>query len=84
MTQYKGEIALFIGTILAAAGWFFSKFAITELPPVAFIAIRFLTAGLIFLPFAYKAIFRISLKQMGMASAVGLFFALNLIGAVLD
>lgn len=78
MQRYKGELALFIGTILAAAGWFFSKFAIAELPPLAFVAIRFLTAGLIFLPFAVGSLRQLSLKQFTMAGVIGLFFALNL------
>lgn len=79
MERYKGEIALFIGTVLAAAGWFFSKFAINELPPVAFIAIRFLTAGVIFLPFSYRAVRQITTKQLSMATVIAIFFAGNLI-----
>lgn len=78
-TQYKGEIALVIGTILAAAGWFFSKAALAEFPPVAFIAIRFVIAALIFLPFGYSSIRRLTLSQTLKAAAVGVFFAGNLV-----
>lgn len=79
LQQYKGELALFLGTILASAGWFFSKFAITEFPPVTFIGLRFLIAGLIFLPFAYQGIRALNFSQLCRAGAVGLFFAVNLI-----
>ncbi|MFQ2921213.1 DMT family transporter [Aeromonas allosaccharophila] len=40
-------------TLLAAAGWFFSKEAIRELPPAAFIGSRFLLAALLLLPLAW-------------------------------
>ncbi len=40
-------------TLLAAAGWLFSKEAIRELPPAAFIGSRFLLAALLFLPLAW-------------------------------
>ncbi len=39
-------------TLLAAAGWLFSKEAIRELPPAAFIGSRFLLAALLLLPLA--------------------------------
>lgn len=40
-------------TLLAAAGWIFSKEAIRELPPAAFIGSRFLLAALLLLPLAW-------------------------------
>ncbi|MFQ1894031.1 DMT family transporter [Aeromonas veronii] len=40
-------------TLLAAAGWLFSKEAIRELPPAAFIGSRFLLATLLLLPLAW-------------------------------
>ncbi|MFQ1788254.1 DMT family transporter [Aeromonas veronii] len=40
-------------TLLAAAGWLFSKEAIRELPPAAFIGSRFLLAALLLLPLAW-------------------------------
>ncbi|TNJ25451.1 EamA family transporter [Aeromonas sobria] len=40
-------------TLLAAAGWIFSKEAIHELPPAAFIGSRFLLASLLLLPLAW-------------------------------
>lgn len=83
LTKYRGEMLLFVGTILAAAGWFFSKSAIEEFPPVLFVAVRFLIAGLIFLPFAYPAISQLSGKQILNAASVGIFFAGNLVSWIL-
>ncbi|HHQ4569407.1 TPA: DMT family transporter [Aeromonas veronii] len=40
-------------TLLAAAGWLFSKEAIRELPPAAFIGSRFLLAALLLFPLAW-------------------------------
>lgn len=40
-------------TLLAAAGWLFSKEAIRELPPAAFIGSRFQLAALLLLPLAW-------------------------------
>ena len=40
-------------TLLAAAGWLFSKEAIRELPTAAFIGSRFLLAALLLLPLAW-------------------------------
>ncbi|PJG58353.1 DMT family transporter [Aeromonas cavernicola] len=40
-------------TLLAAAGWLFSKEAIHELPPAGFIGSRFLLAALLLLPLAW-------------------------------
>lgn len=49
-----GEVILFFVTIIAASGWFFSKFALAEFPPIGFMGGRFLLAFLIYLPFAYS------------------------------
>ena len=43
----KADILLVVVTFLAAAGWIFSKEALTGLPPLLFIGARFLLAGII-------------------------------------
>jgi len=43
----KADILLVVVTFLAAAGWIFSKEALTGLPPLLFIGTRFLLAGVI-------------------------------------
>ncbi|WP_429082428.1 DMT family transporter [Aeromonas bivalvium] len=46
-------LLMILVTLLAAAGWLFSKEAIGELPPAAFIGSRFLLAALLLLPLAW-------------------------------
>ncbi|EKP0306514.1 DMT family transporter [Aeromonas veronii] len=46
-------LLMILVTLLAAAGWLFSKEAIRELPPAAFIGSRFLLAALLLLPLAW-------------------------------
>ncbi|MGL5037250.1 MAG: DMT family transporter [Aeromonas sp.] len=46
-------LLMILVTLLAAAGWLFSKEAIRELPPAAFIGWRFLLAALLLIPLAW-------------------------------
>ncbi len=66
-------------TLLAAAGWFFSKEAIRELPPAAFIGSRFLLAALILLPLAWLYEPRLSRSQLLRALGCGSLLGLNLL-----
>lgn len=75
--KYQGELLLLAVTVLAAFGWLASKAAIAELPAAAFLAIRFLTAVLLFLPFAYGELRRLAWQDWARAVAVGLAFASN-------
>ena len=70
-----GEIILFFVSILAALGWFFSKYALVGFPPVGFIGLRFFSAALLFLPFAYPQFKRLTRTDVMRASATGLLFA---------
>lgn len=83
MHRYYGEILLLIVTILASVGWFFSKYAIAELPPVGFIGLRFIIATLLFLPFAYSQLSQFSLKNIINSTIVGILFSLQLLFWVL-
>ncbi|OOF48997.1 RhaT protein [Rodentibacter genomosp. 1] len=76
--QYRGEWILFIATIAAALGWLFSKNAITELPAVAFVSLRFSAAALIFLPFAWKQLCGLNTQQWKQSMLVGFSFSLYL------
>ncbi|MCZ2722898.1 EamA family transporter [Marinomonas sp. 15G1-11] len=46
-SQSRGELVLVLVTILAAFGWIFAKESIVEMPPLLFMGIRFLLAGII-------------------------------------
>ncbi|MGV6988100.1 DMT family transporter [Testudinibacter sp. P80/BLE/0925] len=78
MQNYLGQILIFIVTLIGASGWFLSKNAIAEMPSVGFMGLRFLTAALIFLPFAHRQLYRLKRIQILNASAVGIALALNL------
>ncbi len=45
-SHFKADFVLLLVTILAALGWIFSKEALAEMPPLLFIGVRFLAAGL--------------------------------------
>lgn len=83
MQRYYGEMLLLIVTILASVGWFFSKYAIAQLPPVGFIGLRFIIATLLFLPFCYKQLRQFSRRDLAKGTLVGLLFTLQLLFWVL-
>ncbi|MFZ7306370.1 DMT family transporter [Avibacterium avium] len=78
LERYRGEIILLFVTISAAIGWFFSKYAIDALPSVGFIGLRFFLAALVFLPFAYVHLRRLSHQQVISAVLIGGVFAVFL------
>ncbi|MFK5216183.1 DMT family transporter [Glaesserella parasuis] len=78
-SKYRGELILFFVTLIAASGWFFSKFSLREFPPMGFMGGRFLTATLIYLPFAYPQIKKLSIKQITNACLVGFCYTIYLI-----
>ncbi|XXQ68379.1 DMT family transporter [Neisseriaceae bacterium B1] len=78
MQKYQGEIMLFFVSLLAAFGWFASKYAIAELPPSGFLGIRFLAASILFLPFSYRQLRQLTRAQFIRAIAVGSAFSANI------
>ncbi len=46
VSHLKADAVLLIVTVLAACGWIFSKESLSEIPPLLFMGIRFLSAGL--------------------------------------
>lgn len=78
MQKYQGEIMLFFVSLLAAFGWFASKYAIAELPPAGFLGIRFLAAAALFLPFSYATLRHLTRQQFIHAIAVGCAFSANI------
>ncbi|GAA0556489.1 DMT family transporter [Halomonas salifodinae] len=71
----KADLLLLAVTLLAAAGWIFSKEALNGLPPLLFIGSRFLLAGLLLLPFAWPSLRKRRPAQFTGALGVGLVFA---------
>ncbi|SEG16088.1 DMT family transporter [Vibrio hangzhouensis] len=72
-SKYRAEFILIITTLLAGAGWVFSKEAIQGLPPFGFIGLRFVFASLILLPFCLRALKAASLADCLRAMSVGCF-----------
>ncbi len=72
LQKYKGEIMLVMMTILAALGWIFSKNAIMRLPTMGFNSMRFGFAALLFLPFAYPQLKKLTKQQWRNSAIVGL------------
>ncbi|ABZ77870.1 protein of unknown function DUF6 transmembrane [Shewanella halifaxensis HAW-EB4] len=74
----RGVLYLFIATLLAAVGWVASKIVVQSMPGELFIGSRFLLASLVLLPFCYKSLLKLSMKQVLSACGVGVFLGLAL------
>ncbi|KXO07998.1 Permease of the drug/metabolite transporter (DMT) superfamily [Moritella sp. JT01] len=69
----RADLILVITTILASAGWIFSKEAIQGLPTFGFIGLRFILASILLLPFCYRTLFNINRATLVGAASVGCF-----------
>lgn len=70
----KADLLLVVVTLLAAISWMFSKEAVLLMPPLLFMALRFLLAGSILALSGHKQIRRLSGDQLRRAFGVGLVF----------
>ncbi|AAU37142.1 DMT family transporter [[Mannheimia] succiniciproducens] len=75
LQKYRGEIILFIVSLIAASGWFFSKFSMAEFPALGFIGLRFFLAAIFFFPLAYPQLKRLDKPQLIKSALVGLCYA---------
>lgn len=67
----RADFILILATLLAAAGWIFSKEAIQGLAPFQFVGLRFLLASLCLLPFCYKDIRKLNITDLLKTVGVG-------------
>ena len=74
----RGEFHLLIATLLAAVGWIASKLVIEGIPGDIFIMSRFFIASLILLPFCYKQVLALNIKQLASVCGVGLLLTLGI------
>ncbi|WMC09784.1 EamA family transporter [Oceanimonas pelagia] len=79
LPERRGDLLILTATLLASAGWLFSKEAITALPPAGFVGWRFLLAALILLPFCQRRLRATSPANLLKTAAIGLVMTLNLI-----
>ncbi|WP_429022341.1 DMT family transporter [Aeromonas allosaccharophila] len=75
----RTPLLMVLVTLLAAAGWLFSKEAIRELPPAAFIGSRFLLAALLLLPLAWLREPPPTRAQMARAAGCGTLLGASLL-----
>lgn len=71
----KADIYLLIVTVLAAVSWIFSKEAVLLMPPLLFMAMRFLLAGMILASIDPRQLFQLSARQWLRSTRVGMVFA---------
>lgn len=67
----KADLLMVLVTLLAAAGWVFSLKALQGLPPLLFMGVRFLLAGLLLGSIGYGPLRRLDAAQRLRAAGVG-------------
>lgn len=72
----KSDLLLVLVTLLAAISWMFSREAVLLMPPLLFMAIRFLLAGALLTPFAWHQLRRLNRQQVLRSLRVGLVFGI--------
>ncbi len=73
---HKSDLLLVVVTLLAAISWMFSKEAVLMMPPLMFMAARFLIAGSILALIALPALRRLNRDQIKRSIGVGLVFGI--------
>ena len=71
---HKSDLLLVVVTLMAAISWIFSKEAVLLMPPLLFMALRFLLAGSVLAVIAWPSLKRLSLDQFKRSAGVGLVF----------
>lgn len=71
---HKSDLLLVTVTLLAAVSWIFSKEAVLLMPPLLFMALRFLIAGGFLALIAWRPLARLSADQLKRGVGVGLVF----------
>ncbi|MFD2230193.1 DMT family transporter [Alkalimarinus sediminis] len=72
----KADLLLVVVTLLAAAGWIFSKETLQGIPPILFIGIRFLLAGLVLAMIGLRAFKALSAQALKRSLLTGAVFAI--------
>ncbi|MET4024600.1 drug/metabolite transporter (DMT)-like permease [Marinobacter sp. MBR-99] len=73
---HKSDLLLVVVTLLAAISWMFSKEAVLMMPPLMFMAARFLIAGSVLALIALPALRRLNADQVKRSMGVGLVFGI--------
>ena len=78
-SHFKADLVLLAATLIAAAGWIFSKEALAGFSPLLFIALRFSGAGLVLAFFCLKPLKNLNKKQWATALKVGALFGFAMV-----
>lgn len=73
--SWQADALLLLVTLIAAAGWIFSKETLAGMPPIGFIGTRFLLAGVLLAGFAWPGLRRLSAAALRRGLLVGLLFS---------
>jgi len=79
----KADLLLVLTTLLAGAGWIFSKEAVAGLAPLLFMALRFSLAGAILIVLRPRMLFELSAQQWRSGLLVGVCFGIAMVFWVL-
>lgn len=74
-SHLRADLLLLLVTLLAAAGWIFSKEALAGLPPLLFIGVRFLLAGMLLAVFGWRQLVLLPGRGWLRSLLVGALFA---------
>ncbi|MDR3439403.1 DMT family transporter [Telmatospirillum sp.] len=74
----KADGLLVLVTVLAAAGWLFSLFALRGLPTLFFIGTRFLLAGSVLAVFGLRQLSRLGVRDVWRAAVTGVAICLSM------
>ena len=77
--HWQADAYILSATLLAALGWIFSKEVLNGLPPLLFIGLRFLLAGLLLMPLAWSALTQLSWQAVQRLVGVGVVFGCGMI-----
>lgn len=72
----KSDLLMVCVTLMAAISWMFSKEAVQLMPPLLFMAMRFLLAGSILAAFAFPALRALTPDQFRRGAGVGIVFGI--------
>ncbi len=73
--RFEADLLLTLTTVIAAAGWIFSKEALAGMPPLIFIGLRFLIAGLVLAAFSLPQLRALDARGLRNGLLVGSLFA---------
>lgn len=79
MSAVRGEVLLGVVTIVAAAGWVFSKKTLEEFPPFSFLALRFFLAAVVLMLVCWPQLKSVCGRDIFRSVLTGILFGITLL-----